>query len=845
MRKILLNFLWIIQSSLILKTSSSQELSVTKLLISSRITLRYAQTEVECIIENQNGDPDDVTFSMSLPNSAFISFFSMTVDGKEMNATVMEKKIALDTYRTAMSKGQGAGLVSQDKKNSNLFSISTNVEGGKKAIFKLHYEELLGRINGRYEQAININPGGIVEDMKVEVYIDESLPLSILEVPDLKPLKNDFFIGETEILLVPQGQEEINKDAVINWKKGSSNAHIVYAPDTDTQQKLDSHGVQGQFVVRYDVDRRNADNEVQVLDGHFVHFYSPNNLQRLPKHVVFVLDTSGSMYGEKIKQLKDAMFTILDDMTENDYYTIILFNSRITEWSDCQPQRNEQLKNKKICQATEDNKRDAINRINEVSAGGATDINKAMLTGLQTANHAIDQNLLPAHTQSLILFLTDGQPTVGERTSAKIRENVKNKNERKVPIFCIAFGGDADFNLMKGVSNDNDALAYRVYEGSDAALQLEFYFNQVASPLIANMTFKYVGEIVNSSTVSQAKINTFFEGGEHVVVGRLNEKTDIQDKRIHVILEGEEMKGHYQEDFYVCPAETTLSSDISAQINNLITCRKQPKNPAMSRAQNFMKKLYAFVNIKQLLMMNDKNALTATGEKAHDKALRLSLENNFVTELTSLVVVDEGNNIRVLETGGKLGSGLDNHNLNGKRIQHNIPTTQLNTTTRYLRPRITSPRYPRLTTTRYQPTTTQATVLDSLPMNGFIPSTSRSCSGSMTLFSKTYYRGKQLNITKNIPDLADNQFSDQLVSVKVEGSCCWKVFSLPSYEGISKTFCNNEIYQSTTSVGKMFRNAKSVLKYCGRHPCQQRGRICPQDYVWSSYRESCVRRYRG
>ena len=64
-------------------------------------------------------------------------------------------------------------------------------------------------------------------------------------------------------------------------------------------------------------------------NGYFVHFFAPDYLQALPKHVVFVLDVSGSMYGTKLVQLKDAMMTILDDLSEQDYFNILTFSTRV------------------------------------------------------------------------------------------------------------------------------------------------------------------------------------------------------------------------------------------------------------------------------------------------------------------------------------------------------------------------------------------------------------------------------------------------------------------------------------------------------------------------------------
>ena len=64
----------------------------------------------------------------------------------------------------------------------------------------------------------------------------------------------------------------------------------------------------------------------QVIDGYFVHYIAPAYLEPMPKDVMFILDDSGSMSGQKITQTKEAMYTILDQLQPADRLanTIIL-----------------------------------------------------------------------------------------------------------------------------------------------------------------------------------------------------------------------------------------------------------------------------------------------------------------------------------------------------------------------------------------------------------------------------------------------------------------------------------------------------------------------------------------
>ena len=67
--------------------------------------------------------------------------------------------------------------------------------------------------------------------------------------------------------------------------------------------------------------------DLQIVDGYFIHFFAPSSLPSLPKHVVFVLDTSGSMEGTKLEQTKQAMDSILDQLHADDLFSVIEFSS--------------------------------------------------------------------------------------------------------------------------------------------------------------------------------------------------------------------------------------------------------------------------------------------------------------------------------------------------------------------------------------------------------------------------------------------------------------------------------------------------------------------------------------
>jgi len=62
-------------------------------------------------------------------------------------------------------------------------------------------------------------------------------------------------------------------------------------------------------------------------DGYFVHFFAPTDLKPLKTHVIFVLDVSGSMSGQKLPQVKEALGQILSEIDFEDFFTLIVFSS--------------------------------------------------------------------------------------------------------------------------------------------------------------------------------------------------------------------------------------------------------------------------------------------------------------------------------------------------------------------------------------------------------------------------------------------------------------------------------------------------------------------------------------
>ncbi|XP_072392473.1 inter-alpha-trypsin inhibitor heavy chain H4-like [Diabrotica undecimpunctata] len=300
---------------------------IYELNVHSNVTNRYAKTLITNRVKNPAKSAKETTFSVVLPEKAFISEFVMEIGWNKYKAYVKEKEEAKKIYTKAVASGQSAAHVAVNTRDSNTFTVSANVGPEEKATFYLTYEELLERKNSQYDLVLNIRPGQVVDHLNVQVYIDESRPLVFVKTPSLR--------SGNEITTSNDKLDPASFIEIIN----STSSLVKFQPDVVKQQEYakelggtESKGLAAQFVVQYEVERDPLGGEVLLQNGYFVHFFVPKDAEVIPKHVYFILDTSSSMYGTKLQQLKDAMTSILDEIKPEDSLSIVEFNSEIYVW---------------------------------------------------------------------------------------------------------------------------------------------------------------------------------------------------------------------------------------------------------------------------------------------------------------------------------------------------------------------------------------------------------------------------------------------------------------------------------------------------------------------------------
>ncbi|XP_041035587.1 inter-alpha-trypsin inhibitor heavy chain H6 [Carcharodon carcharias] len=576
---------------------------ITDFLIKSTVISRYALTTVQSAVHNPGSEAREAVFDMELPHEAFISNFTLKIDGRVYVAEVKEKEVARRVYDAARARGHTAAHLATRGREMEKFQVAVNVEAGGRADFTLSYEELLPRRLGHYELALSIRPQQVVRNLTVEVVIAERTGIEYVEV---LPLRTSELLDNRL-----KGTQDVLKSTSV--ERTTTCARVCFTPSPEQQALYSSQGIQGDFVVRYAVQMADLIGDIQTFNGYFVHYFAPTTLPVVSKSVVFVIDISTSMIGTKIRQTKEAMNTILSDLRPDDDFNIITFSDIIEVW-----------KVNQSIQATKQNVQKAKKYINMIVPSGWTDINGALLAAAKLFHGDGQAGGGEAGTKvPLIIFLTDGEPTSGVTSSSAIIGHAREALRGSLSLFCLGFGDDVDFPLLQRLALGNRGVARRIYEDADASLQLKGFYDEVASPLLVDVRLDYLDNRVED--VTRALFPAFFNGSELVVAGRLRAPPDRDRGRgLRVRLQAS-------------GSAEALELENEVRLNETGPGRRCPQ--AAEGAEGFVQRLWAYHTIRGLLRAR-LQADDGEGRRLlKEKAVALALKYNFVTPLTSLVVV--------------------------------------------------------------------------------------------------------------------------------------------------------------------------------------------------------------
>jgi Ca-activated chloride channel family protein len=533
---------------------------------------QVAITKIDQVFRNDNEFTVEGTYLFPLPDEAAIERFVMYVDGKPLEGKVLNRDEARAIYESIVRQNRDPALLEYVGRNCFQASIFPIAPHEEKRI-QIEYRQVLPMDQGLVEYVYPLSTERFspqpVGDVAITVHLNSKDPIKAVYSPS-----HDVAVTREDDYHATLGYEASN-----------------VLPDRD-------------FVLYYTVST--AEFGLNLLtyhpsgeDGFFLLLVAPpveaGDREVVAKDVIFVLDTSGSMEGDKIDQAKDAALFVLDHLNAEDRFAIVTFNSAVTTYADALRPASERAAARKYVEG--------------IAAGGSTDIDGALRRALELADNASGR-------PQVVLFLTDGLPTVGEQDTARILENARARGGANVRLFPFGLGYDVNSALLDSLSQENHGASAYILPGENLEERVSAFYSKITSPVLANIALDLGGIVVEDGYPNP--LPDLFLGSQLVLVGRYRDggRTTV-----------------------------TLSGTVNGQARSYVY--EGLDFPTEDVRRDFLPRLWATRKIGSL--MNEVR-LHGENQEVVDEIVALSLRYGIITPYTSFLVDETG---RVLSKEGQ------------------------------------------------------------------------------------------------------------------------------------------------------------------------------------------------
>jgi len=236
----------------------------------------------------------------------------------------------------------------------------------------------------------------------------------------------------------------------------------------------------------------------------------------IPKDVVFVIDKSGSMEGDKWAQAQEALKYCVRRLNRHDRFGILAFSTDTRSFSPG------------LVKAVGETKKRAAAFVDGLSAVGGTDLNAALLEALHL--------LSGSHRLSMVALLTDGLPSVGVTDPARIIDAVRKKNKDGLRIFNFGVGYDVNTHLLDSIARTTKGTTDYLDEEENIEVKVSAYFNKISDPILTDVALDFEG--VETFDIYPRPMEDLFVGSSLVAVGRYARRGDSEKSEAAVIVTG-------------------------------------------------------------------------------------------------------------------------------------------------------------------------------------------------------------------------------------------------------------------------------------------------------------------
>lgn len=527
---------------------------------------KVARTSIDQEFFNPTGSRLEGTYIFPMPPGATISDFAMEIDGKMVPAELLDARKAREIYEGIVRQMRDPALLEYMGNGAfkvRIFPIEPHA--GKKV--KLSYSEVLKSDGGLTGYTYPLN----TEKFSSAPLQDVSIRVSIESAADLKTV------------FCPTHEVEVKRKGAHGAVVGFEAKNVK--PDQD-------------FTLYYSADDKAVGVSVLCYrpageDGYFLLTatpdFEPKNQKVIPKDVGFVLDVSGSMAGEKIKQAKKAIQFCLSNLNAEDRFDVIRFSTEAESLFG------------RLAPASREEVEKAQKWVDDLKPIGGTNAEEALTLALKETSGG------DGGRPKILIFITDGKPTIGITEEAPLIQKVQQANVQNLRIFTFGIGDDLNTHLLDKLTEATKA--YRTYVGDreDMELKISSFYEKIKSPVLTDLKLK-IGSPVKTMQTYPKDLPDLFAGSQLTVFGRYSGSGD---------------------------AAITLEGRVQGNATPLVY---EATFPAKSDANAFLAPLWAAQRIGYLL---DQMRLHGEDKELVDEVTQLARRFGVITPYTSYLIVED------------------------------------------------------------------------------------------------------------------------------------------------------------------------------------------------------------
>ncbi|MEW6161431.1 MAG: VIT domain-containing protein, partial [Verrucomicrobiota bacterium] len=455
-------------------------LEVTYHHVDVHIKDQISVTSVDQEFYNPNAHELEGTYLFPVPKGAHIDRFSMEIGGRQVEAELLPAAKARKLYEDIVRNLKDPALL--EYAGRELFKVRVfPIEPHSRKRIKVSYSQLLKTESGLVSYVYPLNTEKFsarpIKNVSVQIKLETRRPIKALYSPS---------------------------HPVDIRRHGATRAQITYEasqtkPDTDLQLLF---AAEDSEVGLHLLTSKGNDRD---SGGYFLLLASPGKAEKaelVSKDVVFVLDTSGSMAGTKLDQAKKALQFCVENLREQDRFEIIRFAT------ETEPLFEE------VKPATSENQKRAFDFIRNLKPIGGTAIEPALRKALTLRKAGSDRPFI-------VIFLTDGRPTVGPTHEDEILSSVRKAGEGNTRIFCFGIGHDVNTHLLDRITEETRAFSQYVLPEEDLELKLSSFFSRINAPVLSDLLIHFP-DGMRAKSLYPSNLPDLYHGDQLVIVGRFD-----------------------------------------------------------------------------------------------------------------------------------------------------------------------------------------------------------------------------------------------------------------------------------------------------------------------------------